>query len=121
VSSFKLKAHITALCERHKLEHRLIPAAAAAEAKGVYPDRCIYAPAVTCPLAYAIALHEIGHFVVASRRGDLLDEATVWAWVRDTALVWTPQFDALVAKTLTICAEKTNQDKLVETLFEDVS
>jgi hypothetical protein len=96
-----LKQHVTLLLDRHKIEHRVISRKQHRLARANYADRAIYAPSVSDQLSYAIALHEIGHFVVTSRQGTLLDEAAVWSWVRSTALIWPVLFDELVAHCLT--------------------
>jgi hypothetical protein len=95
-----LKQHIRLLLVRHKIEHRVISRKQHRLARAIYADRAIYAPSVTDELSYAIALHEIGHFVVASRQGTLLDEAAVWSWVRSSALIWPAIYDELVAHCL---------------------
>jgi hypothetical protein len=102
-----LKQHIRLLLGRHKIEHRVISRKSPRLARANFADRAIYAPSVTDELSYAIALHEIGHFVVTSRQGTLLDEAAVWSWVRSTALIWPALFDELVAHCLTVYARQT--------------
>lgn len=111
--------HVLLLLTRHKLEHRVIKLTEVKLARGSYADRAVYAPHVTDALTYAVALHEIGHFVVASRRGTLLDEAMVWAWVRDAAILWTPQFDSLVAYCLKHYAEQEFIDPRISALFDN--
>lgn len=118
IDAYELRKHVAALCDRFKIEHRRIPTAkAATAARSIFADRCIYAPRITSDLLYAIALHEIGHLVVASRRGQLLDEAAVWAWVRDCALIWTSELDGLVAHCLGAYVQKYEPSAAVKTLF----
>lgn len=101
-----LRAHIHSLCRVHKITWRKIPRIQLLSSKSTLIEREIWAPQVTSALMYAVALHEIGHLVTERTHGVLLNEAAVWLWVRDCALVWSPTLDALVAYCLTTCAAK---------------
>ena len=102
----KLRQHIADLLARHKIEHVPVTGSWPHRFRGEYADRRIFCPHVTTDLYYLVALHEIGHFATVSRRGTLLDEAAVWMWCREVALIWPVEFDQLVAGCLLTYAKK---------------
>lgn len=93
----QLATHINQLLARFSIDHRIVSLDAPLKWMAVHADRRAEFPRVRSAASYLIALHEIGHFVVLSRRGQLLNEAAVWIWMRDTAIIWKPEFDEIMA------------------------
>lgn len=72
------------------------------------PRRCVFIHPVTDETTYAVALHELGHFLmpmgwinpqdaingnVANLRRD--EENAAWQWARHYALIWTPVMESV--------------------------
>lgn len=104
-SLYDLRRHITNLLTRYSIEHRIVSPKEPLRWIAVHAERRAEFPPVRSSLTYLVALHEIGHFVVMCRRGKLLNEAAVWIWVKDAAIIWPPEFDEVVAFCLKRHAE----------------
>ena len=117
-SLLHLKEHAKMLLARYKVEHISVQREDASKFKNETCSRLAFYPKITGVLTYIVALHEIGHLATASRHGTLLNEATVWIWVKNIAVVWTPECDQLVAGCLGTYASRVELSDRVQKLIQ---
>jgi hypothetical protein len=55
---------------------------------------------ITSEVAYAVALHEIGHIRRGRQDDVLVNERAAWEWGRENALVWTPTMERAAERSL---------------------
>jgi hypothetical protein len=61
----------------------------------------IRAPRITSEIAYAVAMHELGHIKSRDQSTDQIErERTAWDWARRNALMWTPHMEGYAAASL---------------------
>ncbi len=109
-----LRRHIANLLTRYNIEHRIVSQKEPLRWVAVHAERRAEFPSVRNSFTYLVALHEIGHFIIISRRGGLLNEAAVWIWVKDSAIIWLPEFDEIVAFCMRRHAERIEISNKVE-------
>jgi hypothetical protein len=65
-------------------------------------------PPIRSSIAYATALHEIGHIFGRHQnsRRMLVREREAWRWARAIALIWTPAMERVATKSLAWYARK---------------
>ena len=99
----KMWPHVRQLCKAHEIELTYGPPGA---------SRCrreIWIRPVKSRLAYATALHEIGHILGRHQLSDvvLTRERWAWDWARRSALQWTPAMQQHAER----CIESYRQHK----------
>ena len=99
----KMWPHVRQLCKAHEIELTYGPPGA---------SRCrreIWIRPVKSRLAYATALHEIGHILGRHQLSDvvLTRERWAWDWARRNALQWTPAMQQHAER----CIESYGQHK----------
>lgn len=95
-----LRAHLAALCDRHRIEIRTWPRMSIKKCSANFVLRSIEVPPITTPELYAAALHEIAHLCAGPWRGEAIDELAAWTWTREHALLWTLPMDNLARHSL---------------------
>jgi hypothetical protein len=56
----------------------------------------ILTPQITSEIAYAVAMHELGHIKRRDQSSDQIErERAAWEWARRNALMWTPHIGTL--------------------------
>jgi hypothetical protein len=61
----------------------------------------IRAPRITSEIAYAVAMHELGHIKSRDQSTDQIErERTAWGWARRNALMWTPHMEVYASASL---------------------
>jgi hypothetical protein len=61
----------------------------------------IRAPRITSEIAYAVAMHELGHIKSHSQASDQIErERAAWDWARRNALKWTPHMEGYAVASL---------------------
>ncbi|PDT79052.1 hypothetical protein [Bradyrhizobium sp. C9] len=61
----------------------------------------IRTPCITSEIAYAVAMHELGHIKSRNRSTEqIARERAAWDWARRNALKWTPRMEAYAAASL---------------------
>lgn len=61
----------------------------------------ILTPHITSEIAYAVAMHELGHIKSRDRSRDQIErERAAWDWARRNALTWTPHMEGYAAASL---------------------
>jgi len=73
-----MEEHIEYLCKLHQIDKMLVSNTEAAEAW--IEHRIVWIPVLSGPMAYYVALHEIGHIVTFDAVPRLEREARAWTW-----------------------------------------
>lgn len=61
----------------------------------------IRAPRIRSEVAYAVAMHELGHIKSHSRSNEQTErERAAWDWARRNALLWTPRMESHAVASL---------------------
>ena len=101
-----MRQHIIDVCDAnsiwlHWFAYGDKDAYATREADGAANE--IVVPAIKSPLSYAVALHEIGHFLGRHQnsRNSKTRERWAWQWARENALNWTPAMERYATGYLT--------------------
>lgn len=80
-----MEDHIEYLCKLHKLDKMFVSNIDAAEAW--IEHRIVWIPVLNGPIAYYVALHEIGHIVTHGDIPRLEREARAWTWALETGKI----------------------------------
>jgi hypothetical protein len=61
----------------------------------------IRAPRITSEIAYAVAMHELGHIKSRNQSSDQIErEHAAWDWARRNALMWTAHMEGYAAASM---------------------
>ncbi|MCC2654634.1 MAG: hypothetical protein K0Q60_4800 [Microvirga sp.] len=96
-----LRGHI----ERLAAEHDIVVYAQArrpAQAYALRDAEEIFIAPVRSHISYAVALHELGHFLgrYQTSRHTVVREQWAWNWARASALIWTPAMERHARKAM---------------------
>lgn len=95
-----LKKHFLKMCEEEEADVQWcdVPSKALALTGEL---QFILTPHITSEIAYAVAMHELGHIKSLNQSSDQIErEHAAWDWARRNALKWTPRMEGFAATSL---------------------
>jgi hypothetical protein len=76
-------------------------------ARQLFVKKEVCIPHIKSPIAYATALHEIGHILGRHQQSkdSMVRERWAWQWAKRNALIWTPVMDQHAVTSLGFAAK----------------
>lgn len=107
-----LRAHVRQLAEAHGVRVIESDQLRLHEAFAYRKRRCAFVSPISDRIAYATALHELGHLAVPRENTLIREEGKAWAWARQNAVFWTPDMETHATESLaTYQPEETFSDQ----------
>jgi hypothetical protein len=94
ITSVDLEQHFLSLCAANEIQINWCERPSKALAiSGEF--EFVRVPRIKSPIAYAVAMHELGHIKGCNQcsKNQIVRERWAWAWARHNAILWTPRME----------------------------